>query len=155
MSDGCQHGGGHGPAVVGRATAALRRSARKVTTPRTRILEILAAHPHPRTIREIRAELGKVGCDLATIYRAMHLLIEMGMVQRFDFGDGAARFELVRHGISSHHHHVICTRCAGVVELDECAMKRVDRWVAAKTGFVGVAHRLEFFGVCPSCQLAG
>ena len=32
---------------------------------------------------------GNGECNLATIYRSMHLLERMGMVKRFDFGDGA------------------------------------------------------------------
>jgi hypothetical protein len=79
-------------------TTRLRREARKITGPRAAILEILRHHPHPLTNKEIFAQLPKGQCDLATIYRAMQMLEKLGMVQRFDFGDGAARFELVREG---------------------------------------------------------
>ncbi len=87
----------------------LRGQSRKITGPRAAILEILRAHPHPLTNREIFAEMPKDGCDLATIYRSMHLLEKMGMVKRFDFGDGAARFELVGENDDGHHHHLVCT----------------------------------------------
>ena len=93
-------------------TGRLRRQSRKITGPRAAILEILRQHPHPLTNREIFAALPRGRCDLATIYRAMHLLEEMGMVKRFDFGDGAARFELVGEGDDGHHHHLVCTRCS-------------------------------------------
>ena len=75
----------------------LRGQSRKITGPRAAILEILRRHPHPLTNKEILSEMQKGGeqCDLATIYRSMHLLEKMGMVKRFDFGDGAGRFELV------------------------------------------------------------
>ena len=56
--------------------------------------------------------LPKDQCDLATIYRSMHLLEKMGMVKRFDFGDGAARFELIGEDDDGHHHHLVCTRCS-------------------------------------------
>ena len=55
------------------------------------------------TNKEIHAALADGGCDLATIYRSMHLLTEMGMVKRFDFGDGVARFELVTCDEHAHH----------------------------------------------------
>ena len=92
------------------------------------------------------------GCDMATVYRSMHLLREMGMVQRFDFGDGVARFELVRGTHGDHHHHIICTECARVLEVEQCFPKRLEEEIAASKGFKGISHKLEFFGVCPSCQ---
>ena len=89
---------------------------------------------------------------MATIYRAMHLLEEMGMVKRFDFGDGTARFELVGEGDDGHHHHLVCTRCAEVVEIEECFPSAIESRIAATNGFKSVTHKLEFFGLCPECQ---
>jgi Fur family transcriptional regulator, ferric uptake regulator len=133
-------------------TGRLRRLARKITGPRAAILEILRRHPHPLTNRDIFAALPKGRCDLATIYRAMHLLEETGMVKRFDFGDGAARFELLGEGDDGHHHHLVCTRCAEVVEIAECFPREIEQRIAAANGFKRVTHKLEFFGVCPACQ---
>ena len=133
-------------------TGCLRERARKITGPRQAILEILRRHPHPLTNREILAAMPKGRCDLATIYRAMHLLEEMGLVKRFDFGDGVARFELIREGDDGHHHHLICTRCAQVIEIDECFLREIESRIAARNGFKAVTHKLEFFGICPACQ---
>ena len=130
----------------------LRGQSRKITGPRAAILEILRRHPHPLTTREIFSEMPAGGCDLATIYRAMHLLEEMAMVKRFDFGDGAARFELVGEGNDGHHHHLVCTKCSEVVEIDGCFPEEIERQIAAKNGFKAVTHKLEFFGICPDCQ---
>ena len=82
----------------------------------------------------------------------MHLLEKMGMVKRFDFGDGAARFELVGEDDDGHHHHLICTRCSMVVEIEECFPDAIENRIAAANGFTGVTHKLEFFGVCPNCR---
>lgn len=133
-------------------TGRLQREARKITGPRAAILEILRHHPHPLTIKEIFAALPKGKCDLATIYRAMQLLEKMGMVKRFDFGDGTARFELLVEGDDGHHHHLICTRCTSVVEIQECFTGAIEKKIAQTNGYAGVTHRLEFFGICPECQ---
>ncbi len=133
-------------------TEKLRRGARKVTGPRQAILEVLRKHASPLTNREIRAALGKEDCDLATIYRNMHTLEKMGLVRRYDFGDGAARFELTSEGDTTHHHHIVCTRCGLIVEVDDCFPEEFQAVVASRHGFVGVSHRLEFFGICPKCQ---
>ena len=108
-----KHAHAHRRQELSALTGRLRQQARKITGPRAAILEILRHHPHPLTNKEIFAAMPKGQCDLATIYRAMHLLQKMGMVKRFDFGDGAARFELLGEGNDGHHHHLICTRCAG------------------------------------------
>ncbi len=137
---------------LGALTSRLRREARKITGPRAAILEILRHHPHPLTNKEIFAQLPAGECDLVTIYRAMRMLEQVGMVKRFDFGDGVARFELIEEGDDGHHHHLICTRCAEVVEIRECFPVEIEARIAQAYGFSAVTHRLEFFGLCPGCQ---
>jgi Fur family ferric uptake transcriptional regulator len=148
----CAHKHAHEKLEMPVLTDRLRRQSRKITGPRAAILEILRAHPHPLTNREIFSKLPHGQCDLATIYRSMHLLEKMGMVKRFDFGDGSARFELMKEGDDGHHHHLVCTQCAEVVEIEECFPGKIEEQIAAKNGFKSVTHKLEFFGICPDCQ---
>ena len=148
----CAHKPSHQRQEMSALTGRLRQQSCKITGPRAAILEILRQHPHPLTNKEIFASLPKGGCDLATIYRAMQLLEKLGMVKRFDFGDGAARFELVGEGDDGHHHHLVCTSCAEVVEIGECFPAEIENRIARANGFKAVTHRLEFFGLCPGCQ---
>lgn len=129
----------------------LRAESRKLTGPRRAIIAALEEQSHPLTIREIHACIG-TECDLVTIYRSMHLLEKMRLVQRFDFGDAIARYELVRHEDHEHHHHLICTDCSKVVEIEECFPEELERRIATGNGFSQITHKLEFFGVCPACQ---
>ena len=140
------------PTSLPELAARLRRQSHKVTGPRQAILDILRRQQGPVTIREIFGELGDEDCDLATVYRSMHLLETMRMVKRFDFGDGAARFELLAEGDDGHHHHLVCTRCTTVVEIEDCFPEELQSGIARRNGFKSVTHRLEFFGVCPDCQ---
>jgi Fur family ferric uptake transcriptional regulator len=148
----CAHRHAHQRQELSALTGRLRRESHKITGPRAAVLEILRQHPHPLTNKEIFAEMPPGECDLATIYRAMQLLEKLGMVKRFDFGDGVARFELVGEGDDGHHHHLICTQCAEVVEIGECFPAEIEQRIANQNGFRSVTHRLEFFGVCPACQ---
>ena len=147
-----KHSHSHPRQALSALTSRLRGQSRKITGPRAAILEILRQHPHPLTNREIFDALPRNGCNLATIYRSMHLLEKMGMVKRFDFGDGAARFELIAAGHDGHHHHLVCTKCSGVVEIQECFPREIERRIGAANGFKAVTHKLEFFGICPDCQ---
>jgi Fur family ferric uptake transcriptional regulator len=142
----------HHHADLPQLTDRLRQRSRKVTGPRQAILKILREQAHPMSNKEIFATLPKGDCDLATIYRSMHLLESMGMVKRFDLGDGIARYELLEEGDDGHHHHLVCVRCAGVVEIEECSMSELEERIAADNRFKAVTHKLEFFGICPDCQ---
>ena len=133
-------------------TQRLREQSHKVTGPRQAILDVLRSHPHPITNKEIHACLADGQCDLATIYRSMHMLVRMGMVKKYHFGDRVARFELVTRGRSDHHHHLICTKCSDVVEIDECFPGDLECRIAQRNGFKEITHSLEFFGICPGCQ---
>jgi len=133
-------------------TERLRQKSRKVTGPRQAILNILRENSHPLSIKEIFSALPDRDCDLATVYRSIHLLESMAMVKRFDFGDGVARFELLPEGDDGHHHHLVCLRCSGVMEIEHCAMAELDDRIALSSGFKAVVHKLEFFGICPNCQ---
>ena len=130
----------------------LRRTSHKLTGPRQAILRILRQSRHPLTTKQIFNRLAKGDGDLATVYRSMHLLERMGMVKRFHFDDGVSRFELLEEGDDGHHHHLVCRRCAGVVEIQECFSRKVEAKIAAASGFTAVTHKLEFFGICPDCQ---
>lgn len=130
----------------------LRRKFHKLTGPRQSILAVLRERARPMSSKQIHAALGAGECDLATVYRSVRLLENMGMVKRFDFGDGIARYELLREGDDGHHHHLVCTRCAEVVEIEDCFSCELEQRVALRNGFKAVTHRLEFFGVCPACQ---
>jgi len=90
-------------------------------------------------------------CNLATIYRSLHLLEKMALVKRFDFGDGIARFELTQEEGTAHHHHLICTRCFAIVEIEACFPEEFETRIAKTYGYHGVTHKLEFFGICPRC----
>jgi Fur family ferric uptake transcriptional regulator len=130
----------------------LRRKSRKFTGARQAILEVLRRQANPMSIKEIFRDLAERECNLTTVYRSMHLLESMGIVQRFDFGDGVARFELLEEGEDGHHHHLVCTRCSNVVELRECSMSELEEKIARRNSFAEVTHKLEFFGICPDCQ---
>ena len=147
------HAHSHGaPADLQQLTQQLRDNSQKITGPRHAILNVLREHQQPLTNKEIFAKLPEGMCDLATVYRSMHMLLKMEMVTRYDFGDGIARFELNCPECDGHHHHLVCNKCSKIIELNECFPDELEAAIARKHGFSAVTHKLEFFGVCPDCQ---
>ena len=130
----------------------LRRESHRITGPRQAILQAMRRNPGPLRIKDINAHIGPDDCDLVTVYRSMRLLQELGMVKRVELGSGGARFELLGEGDDGHHHHLVCTRCQQIVQLDDCLLEEVEERIAKANGFTAVTHRLDFFGLCPNCQ---
>lgn len=131
--------------------ARLRSKARKITGPRQAVLHLLRAAGHPVSAKQLHESLA-AECDLATVYRSIRILEQAGMVKRYDFGDGIARYELLGEGDDGHHHHLICTECSTVVEIEECFPHEIESKIAEANGFKRIHHKLEFFGLCPKCQ---
>jgi len=136
-------------------TEQLRGNAQRITGQRRAILEVLRRHPHPMTNKQIREAMSDTSCDLATVYRSMKLLVRAGLVEKFDFGDGVARYELAGHHCADHHHHLICRGCDDIVEIEECFVAELQTRIAKVHGYTEVSHKLEFFGLCPDCQGTG
>jgi Fur family ferric uptake transcriptional regulator len=133
-------------------TETLRRKSRRITGQREAILGALRRNPHPMSSKEVQSSLGSNECDLATVYRSLHLLENIGIVKRFDLGDGIARYELIGTKDDGHHHHLVCKGCAEVVEIEDCFPRELEEAIARRNGYTAVTHRLEFFGLCPRCR---
>ncbi|MEK7781952.1 MAG: Fur family transcriptional regulator [Verrucomicrobiota bacterium] len=132
--------------------AKLRQESCKLTGPRRAVLHVLEQQACPLTNKEIFRALPKGNCDLATVYRSVQMLERLGLVKRFHFGDGAARYALLEEGHAAHQHHLVCTCCTRIVEIGECIVRELEERVVSRSKFKAVTHRLEFFGICPACQ---
>jgi Fur family ferric uptake transcriptional regulator len=88
----------------------------------------------------------------ATVYRTMRLMSEGGLVTEHKFGEGQTQYEL--HDESSHHDHIICTKCGAIVEFEDEEIERLQRAIAERHGFRVVSHRHEVYGDClrANCQ---
>ena len=87
---------------------------------------------------------------LTTIYRSLESLVEQGLVQAVELGDGEKRFELITPG--EHHHHLICQSCKDSVHLDQCLIDDLQSAIQSKYEFEVKGHILEIFGLCKQCR---
>lgn len=125
----------------------------KVTPQRRAILkaflentaEHLSAEEVYTIVKEHYPDIG-----LATVYRTLDLLAELGTLQRINFGDGRTRYELDQHG-THYHHHMICLGCGRVQEFDDDLLESLERLLTQQTGFHITDHQLKFFGYCREC----
>ena len=89
------------------------------------------------------------GIGYATVYRTLKLLTEIGLALERQFSHGATRYEAAD---DQHHDHLICASCGKIVEFAEPAIEKLQEEVAARLGYRLTHHRMELYGVCPSCQ---
>jgi len=116
----------------------------KMTSQRRTILQVLeAADDHP-SVDEVyrRAKDLDSSISIATVYRTLSLFDEMNIVQRHDFNETFARFEVN----VSHHHHLIDVGTGEVVEFQNEALEILKAKIAEDLGYDLVDHRLELYG---------
>lgn len=123
-----------------------------VTPQRRLVASALLRAPGPVSAQELAAALGtSAGIGQMTVYRTLTLLAEIGVAYQLAAAEPDRHEARYVFCSSDHHHHLICRACHTVVEVASCAMAEVDQDVAQRTGFQGVAHHLDFVGLCPQC----
>ena len=50
------------------------------------------------------------------------------------------------------HHHLICRKCGGEVQIDHTALEQVYSELEEQSGFRFIDSHVTFFGLCPECQ---
>ena len=125
----------------------LRKLGLKVTLPRVKILEILAASAVHLSAEDIYRQLLEHGEDigLATVYRVLTQFEAASLVRRHHFEGGTAVFELNR---GEHHDHIVCMDCGKVEEFLDCGIESRQLDVAKKLGFQVEEHNLILYGRC-------
>lgn len=89
---------------------------------------------------------------LATVYRTLSLLEQMGFLQKVFIKDGF-KYEAVdqRLGEKHSHHHLICKKCGSVTEIHEDFLEELETKIETETGFIIADHTLQFSGLCSRC----
>lgn len=133
----------------------LRAKESKLTTRRELILKVLLENQGKHLSAEdvynlVKGEEADVG--LATVYRALELFHEFGLIHAIDFGDGRKRYEFgMEEGKDHHHHHLICTKCGSIIEVNEDLLDELENRVHKKHNFTITDHQLKIFGICSQC----
>lgn len=133
----------------------------RITMPRQAILDILSKTLEHLSAEEVYLAVRKVypAIGLTTVYRTLEILVQMGVIFKFDFGDSRARYELSKgpKGIK-HHHHLVCISCARVIDYtdfidDEVELlQRTERGLSEKYNFKITNHLIQFYGLCNKCR---
>ena len=123
----------------------------RVTSPRRSLADVVLGLDGHFTASELAVAARRRGLRIgrATLFRALELMIELGVVERLDLPSGEHAYVACA---PAHHHHVVCSRCGRTAEVDDQGLTGAVRRIELETGFRIDSHRLELFGRCRHCQ---
>lgn len=141
-----------------RATLSRRLAGRgyRLTGPRRAVMAVLAQHREPMTVAAIHEAVGASRANLVSVYRAVNLLAETGLLRVTDTTNSRRRYEL-NEEFTGHHHHLVCRLCGRIKDLRGClladdVLARVAARVRHAHRFRVTEHELSLFGVCGDCE---
>lgn len=123
----------------------LKRAGLKVTVPRLKILEILeASEPRHMSAEDVYRKLleANESIGLATVYRVLTQFESAGLVERHNFDDGHAVYEMAS---DDHHDHMVDVDTGKVVEFFDERIETLQRDIVEKHGFELVDHNMVLF----------
>lgn len=118
------------------------------TAARRAVVETILDTRGQFTARQLHAVLGPQEIGRATVYRALELLVELGVIDRLHVDERCSSYVVCA---DRHHNHLICERCGAVREVGDARIEQVIREVSADAGLRPREHRLEIVGVCDDC----
>lgn len=130
----------------------------RLTKPRRAVFEVLVGAGMPLSVAQIHARLNHKSVNLVSVYRTVQLFVELGILRAIDASTGSQRFEAIEP-YNDHHHHLICTRCGEIVELEGClltdkALDMISHRVRQEKRFEVTGHEVQLLGQCRDCSAA-
>ncbi|MDD3311456.1 transcriptional repressor [Pseudodesulfovibrio sp.] len=128
----------------------IRERGNRLTPQRLAILRALVdndGHPSAEDIhKEILRDFPTT--SLATVYKTITLLKDIGEILELGFGDDGSRFD----GRKPYPHpHLICTQCGQILDSEVDNLDKLIDSLAFPNQFSVKTHRFDIFGLCSDC----
>ncbi len=122
------------------------------TKTKTRVLNIFQESAFPLTLSEAFAKVKAKLPDTAysTVYRIVQNLKDEAKLISLDWRDRNGRFEWAER---KHHHHMTCSSCGKIADVDDKILNFKTHKVKTATGFLVEMHSIELIGTCEPCQI--
>jgi Fe2+ or Zn2+ uptake regulation protein len=129
---------------------ALRSAGRRLTPQRRLILQVLEkSNRHldaDALCKQVRMHDPDI--SLATVYRTLAMLREIGLIEEHRLGEGHGHYERVR---DEPHYHFTCLRCGKVIEFDAPLVAQIEQKLEQE-GVRIVDTHLHVSGYCAQCN---
>lgn len=132
------------------AFAAVRRTGLRLTAARRLVLEALLATREPISAEDIADGLGgrMTRSDIASVYRNLETLGELGLVRHFHAGHGPGRYVLAGFG---NREYLACESCGALESVEPEALDGVRGAIRELSGFEASFSHFPIVGLCASC----
>ena len=133
----------------------LKKKGYKLTPQRRSIVDTIIENEGQHLTAEEIYDKVKKGCPeigLATVYRTILLLEELGVISRLDLNDGCSRYEILHSNENHRHHHLICNNCHKVSEVQDDLLEELETSIEKQYLFKILDHSVKFYGICDECQ---
>ncbi|MFC8681011.1 Fur family transcriptional regulator [Microbacterium ureisolvens] len=132
--------------------ARLRAAGLRVTDSRRAVVEALRAHPHASADAIFGVVVETLpGTSLQSVYNALGDFVDAGLARRIEPAGRPGLFEL---RVDDNHHHLICSRCGAVEDVD-CIVGAAPCLTPSDAhGYAVQVAEVTFWGVCPTCAEA-
>ena len=130
---------------------ALRATGKRLTPQRRLILQVLEesnGHLDADALYE-RVKARDPNVSLATVYRTLAVLREIGLVEEHRLGQDHGHYEVVRQ---EPHYHFTCLRCGKVIEFDTSLVAQVEQELCEQQGVRITNTHLHVSGYCAQCK---
>jgi Fur family transcriptional regulator, ferric uptake regulator len=133
---------------------ALEDKGYRLTPQRRAVFDIIAeAKGKHLTAEEVYnvAKKDHPNIGIATVYRTLQVLEEIGLVTKDYLGTDVVRYELSDTGGGHAHHHMVCLACGEILEAKEDLMDALEKLIETNYGFKVIDHNIKFMGYCKKC----
>ncbi|KTS70194.1 Fur family transcriptional regulator [Microbacterium testaceum] len=128
----------------------IRGAGLRVTATRVAVLEALRARPHATADAVYDGIRGSLpGTSKQSVYNALGDFADAGLARRIEPAGHAGTFEL---RVGDNHHHVVCTGCGRIDDVDCVVGEAPCLHVPEGSGFTIQTAEVTFWGVCPDCR---
>jgi Fur family transcriptional regulator, ferric uptake regulator len=129
----------------------LTAAGERVTRQRLLVANALAVAGRQLTAEQLYRSLRRQvpGIGRATVFRTLETLVDAGVARRLELDGHVYAYVAC---LPEHHHHLACTRCGRVEEIDEAYVTPIAQRLAADLGFEIDDARLDFYGRCATCR---
>ncbi|MEB3285918.1 MAG: Fur family transcriptional regulator [Vampirovibrionales bacterium] len=140
----------------------LKEKGLRITKPRCLVIELLDEAEQPLSAYEIKDTLSRRGeqVDTVSIYRILDCLEENHLIHRVISSGKVRKCALDQEeacALEQHdhcHHFLVCEQCGQIEEVHCPGTEALVGALQNSTRFLIKSHRMEFSGLCPSCQPA-
>ena len=104
-------------------------------------------HPSAETIYKALQE-DYPTMSLATVYKAINTLVDVGLIQEINVGEGNFRYDFN----AEPHPHIQCIKCGRVDDLEDYSLDSLNEEASKHTDYNILSNKVYFYGICPNCK---